>query len=189
MDDVLRLFHRGLADFGRRVHAIRADQWTAPTPCTDWDVRALVNHLVVEQLWVPPLLAGQTIAEVGDRFDGDQLGDDPVGRWDTAAAAAGAAFAADGALDRAVHLSYGDRPAREYCREMVLDLAVHGWDLSRGIGADERMDPDLVATAYEHLAPIADQWQGAGIFAAPVPVPDDADLQTRLLGLTGRNPG
>jgi len=188
MDDVLKLFQRGLDDFGRRVHAIRADQWTAPTPCTEWDVRALVNHLVYEQLWVPPLLAGRTVADVGDRFEGDQLGADPVNAWDTAAAASGAAFAADGALDGTVHLSYGDRPARDYCREMVLDLAVHGWDLSRGIGADERIDPDLVAVAYEHLAPMADQWQDAGIFAPPVPVAADADPQTRLLALTGRDP-
>lgn len=187
-DAVLTLFQRGLDDFGRRVHAVAADQWTAPTPCTDWDVRALVNHLAVEQLWVPPLLAGQTIADVGDRYDGDQLGDDPVAAWDAAAAAAIAAFAADGALDRTVRLSYGDRVARVYCREMVLDLAVHGWDLSRAIGADERIDPDLVAVAYEHLVPIADQFQGIGIFDPPVPVSAEADLQARLLGLTGRNP-
>jgi uncharacterized protein (TIGR03086 family) len=188
MADVLTLFNRALDDFGRRVHAIGDDQWTAPTPCTSWDVRALVNHLAVEHLWVPPLLAGQTVAEVGDRFDGDQLGEKPVASWDAAVAASTAAFAADGALDRTVHLSYGDRPARDYCREMVLDLAVHGWDLARAIGADEHIDPALVALAYEHLAPIVDQWQDVGIFAAPVPVPEDADPQTRLLALTGRQP-
>jgi uncharacterized protein (TIGR03086 family) len=188
MADVLTLFRRALDDFGRRVHAVRDDQWAAPTPCTDWNVRALVNHLAVEHLWVPPLLAGRTVADVGDRFDGDQLGDKPVAAWDAAAAASLAEFSADGALDRTVHLSYGDRPAREYCREMVLDLAVHGWDLARATGGDERMDPEMVTVAYEHLAPIAHLWQGTGIFAASVPVPDDADQQTRLLALTGRNP-
>jgi uncharacterized protein (TIGR03086 family) len=188
MADVLTLFHRALDDFGRRVHSIGDDQWTAPTPCTQWDVRALVNHLAVEHLWVPPLLAGQTVADVGDRFAGDQLGDKPVAAWDEAAAGSTAAFAADGALDRTVHLSYGDRPARDYCREMVLDLAVHGWDLARAIGADEHIDAELVGLAYEHLAPIVHQWQDVGIFAAPVPVPDDADPQTRLLALTGRHP-
>jgi uncharacterized protein (TIGR03086 family) len=188
MADELTLFRQALDGFGRRVHAVRDDQWADPTPCTEWDVRAVVNHLVVEHLWVPPLLAGQTVAEVGDRFDGDQLGADPVAAWDAAAADSTAAFAADGALDRTVHLSYGERPARDYCREMVLDLAVHGWDLARAIGADERIDPDLVTTAYEHLAPVASLWQGAGIFAAPIPVPDDADPQTRLLALTGRQP-
>lgn len=188
MADVLTLFRRAADDFGRRVHKIGADQWTAPTPCTKWDVRALVNHLAVEHLWVPSLLAGQTVAEVGDRFDGDQLGEEPVAAWDAAVAASTAAFAADGALERIVHLSYGDRPAGEYCREMVFDLAVHGWDLARAIGSDEQMDPETVAIAYHHLAPIVHQWQDVGIFAPPVDVPADADEQTRLLALTGRHP-
>jgi uncharacterized protein (TIGR03086 family) len=186
--DVLTLFQRGIADFGRAVHSVGADQGSAPTPCTEWDVRALVNHLVVEHLWVPPLLAGKTVAEVGDAFDGDQLGDDPVAAWDAAAAESTVAFGGEGALDQTVHLSYGDRAAREYCREMVLDLAVHSWDLARAVGAPEVIDPELVEVAYGHIAPIVHLWQDAGIFAPPVPVPDDADLQTRLLALTGRQP-
>jgi uncharacterized protein (TIGR03086 family) len=186
MADVLTVFLRGLAGFGARVHAVPPDQWDRPTPCSEWDVRALVNHLVVEQLWVPPLLAGKSVAAVGDRFDGDQLGTDPVAAWDAAAATSGSSFAEPGVLDRTVHLSYGDRPARDYCREMALDLAVHGWDLARAIGGDERIDPALVELAYEHVAPMANLLTGTGVFGPPVPVPDDADLQTRLLGITGR---
>jgi uncharacterized protein (TIGR03086 family) len=188
MADALTLFKQAVDEFGRRVHAVGEDQWTAPTPCTEWDVRALVNHLAVEHLWVPPLLAGQSVAAVGDRFDGDQLGERPVATWEAAAAASTAAFAAAGALEGTVQLSYGDRPAAEYCQEMVLDLAVHGWDLARAVGADERIAAELVAYSYEHLAPIIGQWQDVGIFAPPVPVPADADLQTRLLALSGRNP-
>ena len=56
------------------------DQWGAPTPCADWDVRELVNHVAGEDLWTAPLLEGSTIEEVGDRFDGDLLGDDPISR-------------------------------------------------------------------------------------------------------------
>ena len=85
------------------------------TPCEQWDVRTLVNHLVNETSWVPPLMHGSTIAEVGERFDGDLLGSDPVRSWSDASAAASAAVAEDGALERTVHLSYGDvagRPTR-----------------------------------------------------------------------------
>ncbi len=74
-DEVLDLHRRALAEFGRRVHAVGTDQWGCPTPCKDWEVRLLVNHLVAEQLWVPPLLAGKRVADLGDGFaTGDVLG-------------------------------------------------------------------------------------------------------------------
>src|SRR4051794_15209950 len=148
MDEILELHRLALEEFGKRVHAVAFDQWGCETPCTDWQVRHLVNHLVVEQLWAPPLLAGQTVAEVGDRFAGDQLGADPGAAWDAAAQAAHAAFAADGALDRTVQLSFGARPAREYLQEMIFDLVVHAWDLARGIDGDDKLDPRLVEAAY-----------------------------------------
>jgi len=188
MDKTLDWHGRALDEFGRRVHLVRPDQWGCPTPCTDWEVRGLVNHLVIEQLWVPPLVAGKTISDVGDRFDGDQLGDDPIRAWDEAAAAAHAAFAEDGAMDRTVHLSYGDRPAREYCMELIFDAVVHSWDLARALEVDERLDPDLVEQVYAQAESMGDTLAGSGLFAEPVPVAEDADRQSRLIGLTGRNP-
>lgn len=187
--DLLDIHSEALSEFGRRVHAVGPGQWHDPTPCDDWDVRGLVGHLVYEQLWVPPLLAGQTVAQVGDRFDGDNLGSDPVGAWETAADAAHAAFAEPGALDRDVHLSYGTRSARHYLLEMVSDLVVHAWDLARGIGADEHLSPRLVELVYEHTAPQVSNLAASGLFAPPVPVPDDADPQTKLIAMYGRQPG
>ncbi len=167
---------------------MRPEQWHNPTPCTEWDVRALVNHVVTEQLWAPLLLDGATIEDIGDRFDGDQLGDDPVAAWASAAAAAREAFAAPGALRRSVELSYGRRPAQGYCQEMTMDLAVHAWDLARGVEADERLDPDLASDVLAFIEPQADQLAESGLFASPVAVSDDADAQTRLLALLGRRP-
>ncbi len=175
-----------LAEFDRRVQAIQPDQWHNPTPCPEWDVRTLVNHLVTEQLWVPLLLDGATIDDVGNRFDGDHLGDDPVAAWTSAAAAAREAFAAPGALRRPVELSYGRRSADDYCQEMTLDLTAHAWDLARGIGADARLDEGLVREVLGFVEPQADQLADTGMFAPPVEVAADADAQTRLLALLGR---
>ena len=186
-DDVVELHRRALAEFGRRVHAVAPDQWGCPTPCVDWEVRTLVNHLVAEQLWVPPLLAGKRVADIGDAFEGDVLGADPVAAWDAAADAARAAFAEPGALERVVHLSYADRPGEEYAREMVFDLVVHSWDLAVGISADDTVDPDLVEAVYGSLEPAVDL-TASGLFDEPVPVPPDADEQTKLIALTGRRP-
>jgi uncharacterized protein (TIGR03086 family) len=187
-ENVLELHSRALAEFGRRVHAVGVDQWGCPTPCTDWEVRNLVNHLVSEQLWVPPLLAGKRVADLGAGFAaGDLLGDDPAAVWDAAAAAAAAAFAEPGALERIVHLSYADRPGEEYAREMIFDLVVHSWDLARGISADDTLDPGLVEAVYASIEPDTGL-TASGLFDQPVPVPADSDEQTKLIAFTGRKP-
>jgi uncharacterized protein (TIGR03086 family) len=188
MTDLLEQHRRALDGFGRRVRAVRDDQWHAPTPCEDWDVRDLVGHLVVEQLWVPPLIGGSAVEEVGDRFDGDQLGDDPVATWESAAAGARRALTEPGALDGRVQLSYGTRDAEGYLLEMTADLVVHTWDLARAIGADETLDPELVQLVRGYAEPQLEHMAASGLFDPPVPVADDADPQTELLAMFGRRP-
>ncbi len=96
------------------VESVDADQWQQPTPCSEWSVRDLVNHVVGEDLWTAPLLQGSTIEEVGDRFDGDLLGDDPVARVRAAAAEAVAAVADRLPRGGTVQLSYGEEQLDEY---------------------------------------------------------------------------
>ena len=186
MADMVELFNRATQEFDDRVQAVRPEQWGDPTPDTDWDVRALVNHLVVEQLWVPETLAGKTMQEVGDRFEGDHLGTDPIASWERALADSRATFAQPGALERIVHLTGRDAPARDYCREMTADAIVHSWDLAKAIGGDDRLDPELVDFAFATFDSMKDMLAASGMFAEPIPVPDDADLQTRLLAVVGR---
>ncbi|MGZ4188517.1 MAG: TIGR03086 family metal-binding protein [Actinomycetota bacterium] len=186
MADLRALFDKASKRYEEAVHQIREDQWHLPTPCTEWDVRALMQHLVNEQLWLPPLLEGKTIAEVGDAFDGDNLGDDPVKAWDEAGGAARAAVAALKDLQSTTHLSFGDFPAEEYLNQMVFDLHIHGWDLRTGIGVETQLDDEL--TAY--LMPWAEQamaaYRAGGATAPPPPVPDDASPHTKILALSGR---
>lgn len=179
--------HRSaLRQFDRRVQLVSDQQWGNSTPDPDWTVRDLVSHLVVEQLWVPPLLAGKTIQDVGDQFDGDILGEDPKGAWTAAAATARAALEEPGAIDRTVHLSFGTVPVPVYLGQMTLDLTVHAWDLAKGINADDEMPNDLVSTVLADAQRTADQWQDSGLFAAAIPVPGCTDDLTELLALTGR---
>jgi len=184
--DVPGLYERALARFGDLLRAVTADQWTHATPCAEWDVRALSNHVLSENRWVPPLLAGRTVAEVGSAFDGDLLGEDPAASWDDAASEALAAVREPGALERTVHLSFGDFSGRYYMGQLLSDHVIHAWDLGRAIGADEEADPELVRFAYDELVPQFEQWRSAGAFGPKVDVPDDADLQTKLLAQAGR---
>jgi uncharacterized protein (TIGR03086 family) len=174
--------------FASRLRSVPGDGWHSSTPCDAWDVHALVNHVVNELRWAPPLLAGRTIADVGDSLDGDLLGDDPVAAWDAAAEEAVAAARALGTADPAVHLSYGDSPASAYLAELTSDVILHTWDLARAAGVDDRLDPGLVAFADGVLRPSVDAWRAAGAFGPEVDVPPDADPQDRLLAATGRTP-
>jgi len=185
--ELVDLYRRSLAGFNDRVRAVAPDQWSAPTPCTDWDVRALVNHVVGEDRWTAPMFGGATIAEVGDRFDGDLLGDDPAGSAVTAADEAAAAVAESGAIDRIVHLSFGDTPAEEYVRQLLADHLVHGWDLAAATGGATRLDPDVVAAVAEWFADREDLYREGGAIGARFDTDSD-DPQDRLIAAFGRDP-
>ncbi|MER6831452.1 TIGR03086 family metal-binding protein [Streptosporangium sp. NPDC000563] len=184
--DVPEAYHRALDDFGALVHRIGPEQWENPTPCVDWDVRALVNHVVGENLWAPVLLAGGTSADVGDAFDGDLLGDDPIKAFDTSAVPAIQAATGVHALGRLVHLPFGDVSGREYITELFADALIHTWDLARAIGADERLDPELVeacATWFSDAEPGYRQAAATGEHPQPH---SGTDPQTLLLASWGR---
>ena len=187
MQDVADRYVAALHEVDRHVHEISPGLWTNPTPCTEWDVRALVDHLVYETLWVPDLVAGQTLEEVGDRYERERLGDDPVAAWSAAKAAA-----VDGvrssSLDVPVHTSAGRLTPDEYLTQMLFDASIHGWDLAQSIGTDHTVPDEVARDLHAWFAPQVEQWVAARIVAEPVAVAVDADATTRLIALTGRNP-
>jgi len=184
--DAIEGFQRAQALFGDRVDAVPPASWDAPTGLPGWSVRRLVAHLVEEQLWVAPLLSGQTPSEVGNRFSADPLGADPMVAWEAAADLALTAFAAPDALQRTVVLSYGQTPAADYCAEMTADLVVHAWDLAHAVGGVERLDDKLVTWTLGYAQEHLDGAGVPGLFDAAVDVSEDADEQTRLLARYGR---
>jgi uncharacterized protein (TIGR03086 family) len=183
--DVSTLHRRTVEWWESRVDGVAPDGWGASTPCDGWTVRDLVNHVVGEELWTVPLMEGGTIAEVGDRFDGDVLGERPV---ETCHAAASAAVrVVDEVAPRGVrvHLSYGDEDGEEYVRQLAADHLVHGWDLAVATGADSRLDPELVEAVATWFAEREELYRGAGAIAAHVDRHGDA--QTELLAAFGRD--
>ncbi|QTE30367.1 TIGR03086 family metal-binding protein [Pengzhenrongella sicca] len=184
MDELLSLHRENAQRFTALVTAALG-HWDDPTPCTDWSVRQLVNHLTAEHLWAPELLAGRTIADVGTAFDGDVLGDDPVAAWRRAIGASIDAFATQGVLGRTVELSSGERAAHEYLDELVTDLAIHGWDLATALHLDETIDPLTVDRLLIEWSDRAAEL-GHPLFAEPLPSAPSDDPQTRLLAIFGR---
>ena len=164
--------HAGALESTRRIVAgVDVTQWGEPSVCSELDVRALVNHIVTGNLWVPELVGGKSIADVGDRLDGDVLGDDPVAAYEASADVAAAAFRAPGAMDAPVGVSYGPVPGSIYCGHRFLDVLIHGWDVARSTGQDGTLDPQLVEACWEVVEPQAEMLAGSGMFGTAGPRP------------------
>ena len=163
--------------------------WSAPTCGADWNVRELVNHIVYEDRWTVPLVRGAALADVGDRFEGDLLGGDPSGAARDAAAEADEAFSEPGALERTVELSFGSTPAREYGYQLLADHLVHAWDLAAAVGADRRLDADVVRAVADWFGDNEAGYRRSGAIAERVEVGPDASGQDRLIAAFGRDPG
>jgi uncharacterized protein (TIGR03086 family) len=176
------------------VDQIRDDQWdlVVPTEMTPRlpgsSLRRVINYHAYDDAWVPDVLAGRTIEEVGAACDGDLLGDHPKLNFASIVETAVLAVRGFDDVDRIVHLSYGDYPAREYLEHITSFRGLRVYDLSRFIGADPTLPAALVQGLWDELSPQAEEWRKMGVYGPRVEVRDDAPLQERLLGLTGRRP-
>ena len=179
---------RAVTRFTVLVASIRDPSWGHPTPCAGWSVRQLVNHVAVEDLWAGELFAGRTIADVGARFDGDQLGAVPAARFEESAQRALAAAGAPDALTRTVHLSFGDVPGAEYARQLFADHLVHAWDLATALGVPAALDPHDVRACLDWFTPQEGAYRSAGLIGPRPSVADDANPLTQLLASFGRTP-
>ncbi len=178
-----------MESFTSRVRGLGPVDLDRPTPCTEWDVRRLLGHNVYENLWVPPIMEGMTLEEVGDRFEQGVLGDDPIEAWLATTGPACEAVEGRDRMVRTVHLSFGDVSGELYVQQRIVDLVVHTWDLAEGTGADAALDPLLVepclawGEAWKPMLEQAGDW-----FDPPIGSGADADPQVRLLNLFGRQP-
>jgi uncharacterized protein (TIGR03086 family) len=188
-DDLVEVHGRSGRRFASLVVGVGSGQWYDGTPCSEWDVRTLVHHLLYEQRWVPSLFDGQTIEQIGDRFEGDLMGPDAAewpGLLASAIDQAHAVVAQPGALDRTVHLSFADVPGQEYATQLTADLAIHGWDLARATGQDDALDPGAVALLLPWAVANTDLLAGSGLFGSPIVTGASTPDEVRLLGLLGR---
>ena len=187
MADLLDAHDRALDHTSGYIAAIGRDQWGLDTPCDGWVLRFLVNHVVSGNFWAGELVRGKTIDEVGDRLDGDILGDDAAAVDRASAEAASSAFCEPGALVRPCAVSYGPIPGSEYLAHRYIDVLIHGWDVAMSIGSDPILPDDLVGACWEVVEPMQDMLSSTGAFGdGSVVAGDGAALQTRLLAALGR---
>lgn len=168
------------------VKQVRADQLSLPTPDTEWTVRDLLQHITYELAWTADVVEGKSIAEVGDKYEGDLLGEDPLASWQKYKVRAREAVIHAKEADTA-HLSYTDTTVADYLWEAGNDQLIHAWDLGEGIGVAVVFDEQVATELYDRALPRKDEFENSGLFAAAKSVPDMADTQTKLLALLGRS--
>ncbi len=180
------------AEFESRLRRVAAEHWDLPTPCSEWNVRALVNHVLLGTRMTNHVLAGMPRDEVISYLDDDMMAetDDPIASFVDLADKMVAGFSGPDGLDGMVEHPAGDFPRAVFCGFRVADGACHAWDLARAISADETLDAELVQFAWDDAQPQREMLAATGMFgdSASGSIGDDAPLQTRYLDLMGRRP-
>jgi uncharacterized protein (TIGR03086 family) len=176
-------FHRWVAD-GFTVRVEGTSDWDAPAPVEGWTARDVVGHLVE---WFPGFLAsgaGVTLSP------GPAVSDDPVGAWRNQSDQIQALLedpATTGRMLQNPHI--GEIPLGPAVSQFyTADVFMHTWDLARATGQDETLDAALCAEILAGMEPMEELLRSSGQYGPRVPVPDDADVQTRLMAFIGRDP-
>jgi uncharacterized protein (TIGR03086 family) len=168
------------------IDGVRPEQMALPTPCTEWDVRALLNHMIAGNKMAVAVAAGEPMPPL----DSDFAGDDPAAAFADSARTADAALRAPGVMERTVRMRFGEVPGRTLAAMRFVDLLIHTWDLAKATGQAADLDPWLCETA---LAFSRERFgdrprQPGGAFAPEVPIAADAPACDRLAAYLGRQP-
>jgi uncharacterized protein (TIGR03086 family) len=182
--DVLADLDGALAAAEAVVSGIKQDQWDAPTPCTELNVRGVVNHLVSGNLLFGALIRGTPPPERGT----DHLGDDPAEAFRKAAAELREAFAGPDVLETVYTAPFGTAPGAVLAQVRILEQLAHGWDLARATGQPASFPGDLAEQTLATTRPLLTvRPTGPGApFGPEVSVPEDAPAIDRLAGFLGR---
>ena len=184
MENILGAIDRGLAVTGAIVGGVHADQWSLPTCCADWDVRAVANHMVGGFTLLAGTLASGRLD--GD-FDREWLGWDPTAAYQSAAQAVSAAWHCPRVLQDPVTLTFGTVPAPLAAVIHLTEVLVHGSDIAVAIGAQHLIDEELCAELLttKHRIGI-DNFRVPGIFGPAVPVDPKLPTHLQLMAYLGR---
>ncbi|MDA3649989.1 TIGR03086 family metal-binding protein [Saccharopolyspora indica] len=183
--------NRAAAALTEVVEGIEPGHLTAPTPCTEYAVRDLLNHLL---FWGPSLEGAARKEAVPPPASTESEVDLTEGDWKTAVVEqtdrTAQSWSGPDAWSGSTHMGGpNEMPSAVVGSMVTIEFAVHTWDLAAATGQSPRLDEDVLGFAFGELAKIAEQGRSMGAFGPEVAVPDTAPLLDRLVALAGRNPG
>jgi|SRR5579864_4894346 len=181
-NDSLALLARAVEQTRTIISHISPDQQSLPTPCTEWDVRALVNHTVFDtQNFAAAVTGGERPAA-----DADLIGTNWTDAYSSASDRLLAAWRQRG-TDGALQLGRGEVEATWATGMHLFSETVHGWDLASATGQSTDLDSEIGQAALDFARDNLERFRGRG-FGPEVPVSEDAPLYDRLAGFCGRHP-
>jgi uncharacterized protein (TIGR03086 family) len=171
--------HRRACDGFSAIVGQAEGRWNRPSPCTEWDARGVVEHVIGfhDVLLLRPMGTKPTRPK-----------DDPATRWSITVPAifSTLADASDGYLTGDAGIP--DVDIRRLLPMLTTDVLVHTWDVARAVGVEAVLDADLCERSLALVLANEAGLHASDMFGPPLPVPDDADAQTKLLALLGRDP-
>jgi uncharacterized protein (TIGR03086 family) len=183
MDAVERI-EKATAVASEKVNGIKQDQLSDPTPCSELDVRGLLNHLLGGLNMLAEAAEGGKPAMP----DGDQFDADPGKVYDERRAKLLQAIREEGVFDRNWEMPFATLPGQMMAGIAFMEHLTHAWDVAKATGQDTELPEDLVKECLEVVRPIDAMLRMPGVCAAAVEVPADASLTDQLVGFMGRQP-
>ncbi len=182
-ESLLALYLRAADLAVRIVDGIHPGQLSDPTPCSEWDVRMVMNHLVSGNLFFVHLATGAPPPARG----ADHLGEDPATAFRDSVHAVSTAFQADGFLGRVITAPFGEVPGSQLVHMRRNELTVHAWDLAKAAGQSTDFDPEVIAACLaSYTASPALKDRANAPFDVEQPAPPDATDADRLAAFLGR---
>jgi uncharacterized protein (TIGR03086 family) len=183
MDPIERI-DRATAFAGGNVNRVRTDQLSKSTPCTDFDLRALLNHMIGNM----HMAAAAARGEKAGFPEGDQFGSDPAAAYEERRQQLVSAVRGAGALERDWELPFGTLAGSMMASILFMEHLTHGWDVAKATGQDTTMPGDLVAECMALAVPMDQMLRTPGVCGPAVTVPESASPQDKFIAFMGRMP-
>jgi len=177
-------------EFGRLVEGTKPEQLADQTPCTEFTVRDVINHVAAgATMWAIAFEQGSVPDDqLGEIMGGDVLGDDPSAAYAMASDRIQAAYHADGALDGTVTLPFGEVPREAALGIAVFDVAVHSWDLAQATGQELQISDDLAEEILVLGRAMGIEDYRGMLFEEEIIIIETAPVWDRIAAFSGRAP-
>jgi uncharacterized protein (TIGR03086 family) len=166
------------------IDGVSAADLDKPTPCSEFDVKDLLNHVIAGMSMLKTAASGGKATPP----EGNIVGDDPAGQYKAAREELLDVLGQDGVFDKTWEMPFGAMPGKMMAGIAFLEHLTHAWDVRKATGQETELPGDLVKECYELVQPMDQMLRMPGVCGPAVEVPDSASATDKLIAFMGRQP-